>query len=316
MANRRLASVWAALKQSKKNLNSFSNIWPLRCHTLIDMNAPNSPIQDKNKDTLTGQAPSVIPQLTTQDERSEDMAFTHRFLERTFLRGPNRRLKELSLIFGVAREFLLGFRALHFVGPCITVFGSARFDEEHAYYKLARRLGAAIANMGFTVMTGGGPGIMEAANRGAKDVGGRSVGCNIRLPFEQKHNPYLDRWVTMDYFFVRKVLLTKYSYGFIIMPGGFGTLDEMFEALTLIQTKKVKNFPVVVMGQEFWSELRHLIDHMAKGSTISPEDMDLICWTDSVEEAVQHLQERAVKQFDLRRDLVPSSSALLGEKSL
>lgn len=316
MAGPRLASVWAALNQSEKNLNSFSNIWPLRCHTLIDMNAPNSPIQDKNKDTLTGQASSVIPQLTTQDERSEDMAFTHRFLERTFLRGPNRRLKELSLIFGVAREFLLGFRALHFVGPCITVFGSARFDEEHAYYKLARRLGAAIANMGFTVMTGGGPGIMEAANRGAKDVGGRSVGCNIRLPFEQKHNPYLDRWVTMDYFFVRKVLLTKYSYGFIIMPGGFGTLDEMFEALTLIQTKKVKNFPVVVMGKEFWSELRHLIDHMAKGSTISPEDMDLICWTDSVEEAVQHLQERAVKQFDLRRDLVPSSSALLGEKSL
>jgi uncharacterized protein (TIGR00730 family) len=280
------------------------------------MTAPNTPIQDKNKDSLSGNAPVVIPQLTTENERKEDFAFTKKFLDRSLLRGPNRRLKELSLIFGVAREFLQGFRALHFVGPCITVFGSARFEEDHPYYKLARQMGAAIAKMGFTVMTGGGPGIMEAANRGAKDVGGRSVGCNIRLPFEQKHNPYLDRWVTMDYFFVRKVLLTKYSYGFIIMPGGFGTLDEMFEALTLIQTKKVKNFPVVVMGTEFWSELRQLIDHMVKGSTISPEDIDLICWTDSVEEAVQHLHDRAVKQFDLRRDAVPSSSALLGEKSL
>lgn len=316
MADRLWTSVLAALNKSERNLNSFLNIPPQSCHIIIDMIAPNSPIQDKNNDSLMGQSPSGIPQLTSEDERSADMAFTQKFLERTFLRGPNRRLKELALIFGVAREFLLGFRSLHFVGPCITVFGSARFDEDHAYYKLARKMGAAIANMGFTVMTGGGPGIMEAANRGAKDVGGRSVGCNIRLPFEQKHNPYLDRWVTMDYFFVRKVLLTKYSYGFIIMPGGFGTLDEMFEALTLIQTKKVKNFPVVVMGKEFWSELRNLIDHMVKGSTISPEDMDLICWTDSVEEAVQHLQERAVKQFDLRRDVVPSSSALLGEKSL
>jgi uncharacterized protein (TIGR00730 family) len=170
--------------------------------------------------------------------------------------------------------------------------------------------------MGFTVMTGGGPGIMEAANRGAKDIGGRSVGCNIRLPFEQQPNPYLDRWVTMNYFSVRKMLMMKYSYGFVIMPGGFGTLDEMFEALTLIQTKKVKNFPVVVMGSEFWSELRQLIDHMIKGSTISPEDIDLICWTDSVDEAIEHLHDRAVKQFGLQRKEVPVSSALLGEKGI
>jgi uncharacterized protein (TIGR00730 family) len=213
-------------------------------------------------------------------------------------------------------DFIRGFRALHFVGPCITVFGSARFQEDHPYYKLARDLGGAIARMGFTVMTGGGPGIMEAANRGARDVGGRSVGCNIRLPFEQHHNPYLDRWVTIDYFFVRKVLLMKYSYGFVIMPGGFGTLDEMFEALTLIQTKKVKNFPVVVMGSEFWSEMRELIDHMVKGSTISPEDIDLICWTDSVPEAIAHLHDRAIKQFGLKRREVPHSSVLLGEKGI
>ncbi len=232
------------------------------------------------------------------------------------LNGPNRRFQELKQILDVAWEFLKGVRALHFVGPCITVFGSARFEEDHPYYKLARKMGAEIAKMGFTVMTGGGPGIMEAANRGAKDVGGRSVGCNIELPFEQKHNPWLDRWVTMKYFFVRKVLLMKYSYGFVIMPGGFGTLDEMFEALTLIQTKKVKNFPVVVMGTEFWQDMSELVDDMLKGATISPEDIDLICWTDSVEEAISHLHDRAVKQFGLRREPVPSSSVLLGEKSL
>ncbi len=280
------------------------------------MPAPSSPLEDKSRDMHTGSMPKPDPQAMTPEARREDEAFCGQLVDRRLLQGPNRRLKELALIFGVTREFFTGFRALHFVGPCITVFGSARFEETHPYYILARKMGAAIAKLGFTVMTGGGPGIMEAANRGAKDVGGRSVGCNIRLPFEQKHNPYLDRWVTMDYFFVRKVLLTKYSYGFIIMPGGFGTLDEMFEALTLIQTKKVRNFPVVVMGVEFWKELRQLIDQMVKGSTISPEDIDLICWTDSVEEAVAHLREKAVKQFGLRQDTVPCSSILLGEKSL
>ncbi len=280
------------------------------------MPTPNTPLQDKTSDMISGSMPIVDLHVTTPEAKQEEAIFCGQLVDRALLHGPNRRLKELMLIFGVAREFLAGFRALHFVGPCITVFGSARFEEDHPYYILARQMGAAIAKLGFTVMTGGGPGIMEAANRGAKDVGGRSVGCNIRLPFEQKHNPYLDRWVTMDYFFVRKVMLSKYSYGFIIMPGGFGTLDEMFEALTLIQTRKVRNFPVVVMGTEFWSEMRGLIDHMVKGSTISPEDIDLICWTDSVDEAIAHLQEKAVKQFGLRHDALPSSSILLGEKSL
>ncbi|MBE7496952.1 MAG: TIGR00730 family Rossman fold protein [Verrucomicrobiaceae bacterium] len=238
-------------------------------------------------------------------------------VDRELLHGPNTRRREFSLLMGVVWDFLKGFRQLHFVGPCVTVFGSARFAEDHPYYRLARDMGAELARMGFTVMTGGGPGIMEAANRGAKDVGGRSVGCNIHLPFEQSHNPYLDRWVTMEHFFVRKTLLIKYSYGFVIMPGGFGTMDEMFEALTLIQTGKIKNFPIVVMGSEFWEEMRRFIDAMVRRGTISPEDIDLIKWTDSVEEAVAHLQEKAVRQFGLQVAYgVPHGSRILGEKDL
>lgn len=245
-----------------------------------------------------------------------DEHFTSQLEDRALLSGPNRRLRDLQLLWSVACDFMRGFRALHFVGPCITVFGSARFKDDHPFYQLGRRMGAAIADMGFTVMTGAGPGIMEAANRGAKDAGGRSVGCNIRLPFEQSHNAYLDRCVTIEHFFVRKTLLIKYSYGFVIMPGGFGTMDEMFEALTLIQTKKLKGFPIVIMGSEFWPELRQFMDHMLKGATISPEDLDLIKWTDSVDEAVAHLQEKAVKQFGLRRARLPKCSTLLGEKPL
>ncbi len=285
-------------------------------HITTIMIAPQSPLQRKENESVSSLLPTSAVQTPTPEEKHEEEVFIHQLVDRSMLNGPNRRIQELKQILDVAWEFIKGVRALHFVGPCITVFGSARFEEDHPYYKLARKMGAEIAKMGFTVMTGGGPGIMEAANRGAKDVGGRSVGCNIELPFEQKHNPWLDRWVTMKYFFVRKVLLMKYSYGFVIMPGGFGTLDEMFEALTLIQTKKVKNFPVVVMGTAFWSEMKGLVDHMLKGSTISPEDVELICWTDSVEEAIAHLQDRAVKQFGLRHEPVPSSSVLLGEKSL
>src|SRR3954447_10656899 len=138
-----------------------------------------------------------------------------------------------------------GFRLLHFVGPCATVFGSARFTEDHRYYKMARELGGRLARAGFTVMTGGGPGIMEAANRGAKEAGGYSVGCNIELPREQKPNPYLDRWVTFRDFGIRKLMLIKYSYAFIVLPGGFGTLDEFFSTATLIQTEKIEDFPLV-----------------------------------------------------------------------
>ncbi len=269
--------------------------------------------EEEPSTSLTG--PSVTP--ATPKEVHDDEAFSSQLLDRVLLRGPNPRRREFSLLMGVVRDFLKGFRTLHFVGPCVTVFGSARFNENHRYYRLAREVGAAVSKMGFTVLTGGGPGIMEAANRGAKDVNGRSVGLNIKLPFEQSHNPYLDRSVTMDYFFVRKTLLIKYSYGFIIMPGGFGTLDEMFEALTLIQTKKIKNFPIVVMGSEFWGEMRQFIDAMLADGTISPEDLDLIKWTDSVDEAIAHLHEHAVKQFGLRLARgVPHGSKLLGERDL
>jgi len=277
------------------------------------MSAP--PLLDRKPEPGTTMTSAPVTHVTPAEIRADEN-FRSQLEDRALLSGPNRRLRDLQLLWSVAKDFMIGFRGLHFVGPCITVFGSARFGEDHRYYKLARDMGAAIAKMGFTVLTGGGPGIMEAANRGAKDAGGRSVGCNIRLPFEQSHNPYLDRWVTMEHFFVRKTLLIKYSYGFIIMPGGFGTMDEMFEALTLIQTKKLKSFPIVIMGSDFWPEMRQFMDHMLKGATISAEDLDLIKWTDSVEEAVAHLQDKAVTQFGLRRGQVPKSNVLLGETAL
>ena len=173
-----------------------------------------------------------------------------------------------------------------------------------------------MAKMGFTVMTGGGPGIMEAGNRGAFESGGRSVGVNIQLPFEQKGNPYVDREVTMRYFFTRKTVLVKYSYAFIVMPGGAGTLDEMFETMTLIQTGKVRNFPIVLMGKDYWAPLMEMIYRMVDEGMISPEDPDLIFFTDDVEEAASHIQRHAVRQFALRRKLTPQSLRLLGERNL
>jgi uncharacterized protein (TIGR00730 family) len=258
--------------------------------------------------------PPPVP--VTPEDKKEEEDYRCQVDDRHLISGPNRRLKELTLLFKVVRDFFNGFRGLHFIGPCITVFGSARFKEDHPYYQLARDMGAAIARLGFTVITGGGPGIMEAANRGAKEAGGRSVGCNIELPFEQSHNPYLDKWVTMKYFFVRKVLLLKYSYGFVMMPGGFGTMDEMFESLTLIQTGKIRNFPVVVMGTEFWEPMQPFLRHMVKNGTISPGDIDLMLFTDSTEEAIEFLSHRALKEFGLRRHCIPHSNPLLGEHGL
>jgi len=189
---------------------------------------------------------------------------------------------------------------LHFVGPCVTVFGSARFKEDHPYYEKARELAAAIARLGFTIITGGGPGIMEAANRGAKDVGGRSVGCNIVLPHEQFHNKYLDKWVNIKYFFIRKILLAKYSYAFVVMPGGFGTLDEYFEAITLIQTKKVSNFPIIIFDKEFHKHLLDHISYMRKQGTISEEDLSLFLVTDSVDEAIEYIKKKSIEGFGLK----------------
>jgi uncharacterized protein (TIGR00730 family) len=197
-------------------------------------------------------------------------------------------------------EVLSGFRKLHFVGPCVTVFGSARFTEDQPYYKLAREVGALLAKAGFTVMTGGGPGIMEAANRGAKDVGGYSVGCNIRLAHEQTPNTYLDRWITFEDFSVRKMMLVKYSYAFVIMPGGFGTLDEFFGTATLIQTHKMLDFPLVLMGREFWAPLLAFFrDRLVADKTIDPTDAERILVTDSAPEAVEHVTKIATAQFGL-----------------
>lgn len=217
-----------------------------------------------------------------------------------FLSGPQSRLKEFLFTINIVRQFIKGFRELHFIGPCITVFGSARFDEDHEYYKLTRKAAAEFAKLGFTIMTGGGPGIMEAANRGAKDVGGRSVGCNIQLPREQKHNPYLDKWVEIKHFFVRKVLLVKYSFAFVVMPGGFGTLDEYFEAITLIQTRKIGDFPVIIFCKDFHQKLIEHTHVMRKEGTISEADLSLFLVTDSIEEAVELIKEEGIKKHGLK----------------
>ena len=229
------------------------------------------------------------------------------------LEGPHSRRKELWLVLRSVKDFIEGFRTLHFVGPCVTVFGSARYGESHPYYSLARAVGRGVASLGFTVMTGGGPGLMEAANRGAREGGGPSVGCNIELLREQSANRYLDRSVTCRYFFVRKVLLFKYSYAFIGLPGGLGTLDELFEALTLIQTGKIADFPVVLMGSEYWRPLHDLLQHLAAERAIDAKDLDLLLVTDSVSEALAHIQRHAVERFGLRRRRVRPST-WLGER--
>jgi len=235
--------------------------------------------------------------------------------ERRFLVGPQSRGFELGLILSVFMEFLRGFRTLHFVGPCVTVFGSARFPESHRWYQLAREVGGKLADAGFTVMTGGGPGIMEAANRGAKEAGGHSVGCNIILPFEQHANPWLDTVVNFEHFFVRKTMLIKYSYGFVVMPGGFGTFDEIFEALTLIQTKKIKDFPMVLVGKEFWKPLVEDVfrDRLLEEATISPGDLDLVMVTDSPDEAVEFIRQIAQRRFGLKYGKKPQKRWFLGE---
>lgn len=232
-----------------------------------------------------------------------------------FLEGPQTRRFELMRTIRIAVEFIRGFRALHFLGPCVTVFGSARFPEDHPYYTMARAVGARLADAGFTVMTGGGPGIMEAANRGAKDVGGKSVGCNIELPLEQKHNPYLDKWVTFRYFFVRKVMLVKYSYAFVVLPGGFGTLDEVFETLTLVQTRKIDHFPIVLMGSDYWKPLIEFINRdMIRAGTISPGDPELLLVTDIPEDAAAHVRAAAMSRFGLRYGPRVKRMRMLGEK--
>lgn len=217
-----------------------------------------------------------------------------------FLRGPQPRGFELWRACRIFWEIMRGFRALHFVGPCVTVFGSARFGEGHPYYALGRDAGARLARVGFTVMTGGGPGLMEAANRGAREAGGRSIGCNIELPVEQAPNAYLDRWITFRHFFVRKLMLVKYSYAFVALPGGFGTLDELFEVATLVQTGKIRDFPIVLLGTQYWQPLVDLIrGRLVSERTIDQADADRIVVTDSPAEAIERIASVATRQFGL-----------------
>jgi uncharacterized protein (TIGR00730 family) len=218
-----------------------------------------------------------------------------------YLDGPKSRGFELAFAFRVFRQFIRGFRKLHFIGPCITVFGSARFKDGHRYYEQAREFGKRISQLGFVTMTGGGPGIMEAANRGAFENGGISVGCNIQLPFEQMENKYMHRSITFEHFFVRKVLLVKYSYAFVILPGGFGTMDEFFETLTLIQTKTITQFPMVLFGKDYYKELWDVLEHMAANGSIAKEDMSLVLLTDDVEEAMEHIRTYISSNYKVKR---------------
>jgi hypothetical protein len=232
-----------------------------------------------------------------------------------FLAGPRSRFEELVRVVKIAAEFIHGFRRLHFLGPCVTVFGSARFGDDHRYYALARDLGARLARLGYTVLTGGGPGIMEAANRGAREAGGASVGVNIELPEEQEPNQYLDTFVEFRHFFVRKVMLVKYSYAFIALPGGFGTLDEIFETATLIQTGKIQSFPLVVMGTDYWRPLLDFVrERMVAEGTISPGDLDALLVTDSVDEVAEHIHRVTTGRFGLEWRRGPRPRRALGER--
>ena len=212
--------------------------------------------------------------------------------EKAFLAGRRPREADLESAVRIFLEFLRGFESFEFEQPCVTVFGSSRFEEGHRYYDLAREVGGELARAGFAVMTGGGSGIMEAANRGAREAGGLSIGCNITLPREQKPNPYLDRFIQLDHFFVRKVMLVKYSSAFVVMPGGFGTLDEAFEIATLMQTNKIEHFPLIAVGSEFWDDMIDFArDTMIREGTLSPEDARFVHLADTAADVVRLVRE-------------------------
>lgn len=195
-------------------------------------------------------------------------------------------------IFKIMAEFVEGFEKLAKIGPCVSIFGSARTPNDSKYYKLAEDIARLLTESGYGVISGGGPGIMEAANKGAYEAGGKSVGLNIDLPFEQFHNKYIDRdkLIEFDYFFVRKVMFMKYSQGYIVLPGGFGTMDELFEAITLIQTGKIARFPIVLVGKDYWEPLMNWIEnHMLDAKNISSDDLNLYRLVDTAEEATEHI---------------------------
>jgi len=212
--------------------------------------------------------------------------------EKLLLSGRRNRQADLESAVTFFLEFLRGFESFDFDLPCVTVFGSARFNDGHPHYELARATGRALAEAGYAVMTGGGPGIMEAANRGAKEAAGFSIGCNIKLPFEQKPNPYLDKFIEFEHFFIRKVMLVKYSTAFIVMPGGFGTLDEAFEVATLIQTGKLDAFPIVTMGGSFWDRMRDFLRNtvIAEGA-VAEDETRFLHRADTPEEALRAIRQ-------------------------
>lgn len=233
--------------------------------------------------------------------------------ERYFLEGPRSRAREFFFLFKIGWEFIRGFRVFHFSPPCVAVFGSARVQPGTPHYDAGVKMGAGIAQLGFAVMTGGGPGIMEAASRGAREAGGIALGCNIRLPMEQHPNAFLNKYFTSRFFFVRKVLMFKYSYGYVIMPGGIGTLDELFEALTLIQTKKVLDFPVVLFGSRYWEPINTMLDRMLEEKMIAETDLKLFLITDDIEEALAHLRQTALLKYHAKRMKIFKKFIFLGE---
>ncbi len=203
-------------------------------------------------------------------------------------------------LFKIMSEFVNGYEKMSLIGPCVSIFGSARTTSDDPQYQLAKDIAEAVVKSGLGIITGGGPGIMEAANMGAKKGGGTSVGLNIKLPFEQKHNDYIDsdKLMNFEYFFVRKVMFIKYSQGFVVMPGGLGTLDELFEALTLIQTEKIKKFPIVLVGKEYWKGMLDWIKTtLLHENKIDPEDLDLITVVETKEEVVDHLHNFYKKEY-------------------
>ena len=222
---------------------------------------------------------------TTRDDRA--LLGLIEGAETAFLRGRGKRSDDVEAAVGIFLELLRGFERLNVPSPCVTVFGSARIPEGHPTYRIAQAMGAALARAGFAVMTGGGPGLMEAANRGARSEGGYSVGCNIRLPTEQEPNRFLDDFVEFEHFFIRKLMLIKYSSAFVILPGGYGTLDEAFEVATLIQTGKLERFPIVVMDREFYGPFEDLLrGRMSEGRLIDETRLDIVLLTDDPAEGV------------------------------
>ncbi len=219
--------------------------------------------------------------------------------EKSFLAGRRHREQDLESAVRFFLEFLRGFESFDFEQPCVTVFGSARFAEDHRYYDLARQIGRRLATAGFAVMTGGGGGIMEAANRGAWEAGGLSLGCNIQLPKEQKPNPYLHKFIEFEHFFARKVMLVKYSCAFIVMPGGFGTLDEAFEIATLMQTRKLEQFPLIAVGDDFWNQFADFMrDAMIKEGTVSAQEVEFIRRANTADEVMAVIRAAGLMPTD------------------